>query len=120
MEFVASACASVPGCPHSPSHNTGPQKTTELLPAYLKKEAPDVLALNETKLQDKDAEAFDAAFPGYEPHHAHSSNKKAYAGVALYVKKGIPIINVQDGVGMDSHDDEGRVLTLVRVAVAAL
>ena len=56
------------------------------LPEWLVKEQPDVLCLQETKLQPEQypAEALDAL--GYR-HYLHSARKKGYSGVAILTKR---------------------------------
>ena len=56
------------------------------LPEWLAKEQPDVLCLQETKLQPEQypAEALDAL--GYK-HYLHSARKKGYSGVAILTKR---------------------------------
>ena len=75
------------------------------LPEWLAKEQPDVLCLQETKLQPEQypAEALDAL--GYR-HYLHSARKKGYSGVAILTKREPD--HVEYGMGMEEYDSEGR------------
>ena len=69
-------------------------------------EQPDILALQETKLQP---EQVTFTLPGYEQYF-YSAEKKGYSGTAVFVKE--PPLNVTFGIGLEEHDHEGRVITL--------
>ena len=69
-------------------------------------EAPDILALQETKMQPGQA---DISLPGYMLF-MNSAEKKGYSGTAVYTKK--QPLSVRCGIGIDTFDTEGRVLTL--------
>lgn len=71
---------------------------------FLAGQAPDVLCLQETKLQPEQA-------PQVEGYHTYwnSAEKKGYSGVALLTRE-IPA-SVTYGIGIDEHDHEGRVIT---------
>ena len=75
------------------------------LPEWLAKEQPDVLCLQEIKLQPEQypAEALDAL--GYR-HYLHSARKKGYSGVAILTKREPD--HVEYGMGMEEYDSEGR------------
>ncbi|MDR3119047.1 MAG: exodeoxyribonuclease III [Mediterranea sp.] len=74
-------------------------------PEWLAQADPDVLCLQETKLQPDQypAEHFEAL--GYTSY-LYSARKKGYSGVALLVKKEPD--HVEYGMGMDVYDNEGR------------
>ena len=78
---------------------------TKGLPEWLANEQPDVLCLQETKLQPEQypAEALDAL--GYK-HYLYSARKKGYSGVAILTKREPD--HVEDGMGMEEYDSEGR------------
>lgn len=59
---------------------------TKGFPEWLANEQPDVLCLQETKLQPEQypAEALDAS--GYK-HYLYSARKKGYSGVAILTKR---------------------------------
>ena len=93
-----------------------------LLEPFIKKHAPDVLCIQETKAQeDQVSDDFEALFPEYSQYW-HSAEKKGYSGTAIFSK--IEPENVLFGLPEDIKekyhlDDtygdttkEGRVLTL--------
>lgn len=65
----------------------------------------DVFCLNETKLQEGQ---IDLDLSGYHQYWNYAE-KKGYSGVALFTKK--EPINVTYGIGVEEHDNEGRVIT---------
>ena len=73
---------------------------------FLEREQPDVLCLQETKMQPHQAEF---EFPGYEIYW-NSAVKKGYSGTAIFTKK--EPLKVSYGIGIEEHDKEGRVITL--------
>ena len=75
----------------------------------LKKMNPDILCLQETKAQDDQvAETLD---PIKDYHvFSNSAEKKGYSGTAILSKQ--KPLNVSRDIGIDEHDNEGRVLTL--------
>lgn len=66
----------------------------------------DVFCLQETKLQ---AGQIDIAFDGYESYWNYAE-KKGYSGTAIFTR--IKPLSVRYGLGIDVHDNEGRVITL--------
>lgn len=66
----------------------------------------DVFCLQETKLQ---AGQIDIAFDGYESYWNYAE-KKGYSGTAIFTR--IKPLSVRYGMGIDVHDNEGRVITL--------
>lgn len=75
------------------------------LPGWLEQEKPDVVCLQETKLQPEQypAEAFEAL--GYKAY-LHSARKKGYSGVAILTKTKPD--HVEYGMGIEEYDSEGR------------
>ncbi|MCI9163273.1 MAG: exodeoxyribonuclease III [Lachnospiraceae bacterium] len=73
---------------------------------FLTREDPDVLCLQETKMQPEQAEF---EFPGYEVYW-NSAVKKGYSGTAVLTKER-PLAVFYD-LGTDRHNTEGRTLTL--------
>ena len=71
---------------------------------FLSAEQPDMMCLQETKLQPEQA-------PQVEGYHEYwnSAGKKGYSGVALFSKTEPE--EVTYGLGIDEHDHEGRVIT---------
>lgn len=75
------------------------------LPEWLGEQQPDVLCLQETKLQPDQfpAEAFEAL--GYKAY-LFSAQKKGYSGVAILTKQEPD--HVETGMGIEKYDNEGR------------
>ena len=72
---------------------------------FLRAEAPDILALQETKCTEADVVP---NWPGYSAFF-NSAEKKGYSGTAILSL--IPPLAVSTGIGIAEHDQEGRVLT---------
>ena len=66
---------------------------------------PDILCLQETKMQEGQAEV---PLDGYHQYWC-SADKKGYSGTAVFTK--VEPICVTRGIGIDEHDHEGRVIT---------
>ncbi len=66
----------------------------------------DFFCLQETKLQPEQVEI---AFTGYQQYF-NSAVKKGYSGTAIFCKK--EPLSISYDLGMDRHNDEGRVITL--------
>ena len=73
---------------------------------FIKEEAPDVLCLQETKAQP---EQISLRLEGYEQFW-NSAQKKGYAGTAVFTK--VKPIKVMNHIGIQEHDQEGRVITV--------
>lgn len=73
---------------------------------FLDEEKPDILALQETKMQP---EQYEGGEKGYTIYW-NSAEKKGYSGTAVFVKH--KPLGVFYGIGMPEHDTEGRVITL--------
>ena len=73
---------------------------------FVREKQPDILALQETKMQP---EQFDGGIDGYQIYW-NSAVKKGYSGTAVFVKN--EPLNVTYGIGIEEHDNEGRVITL--------
>ena len=71
---------------------------------FLEKENPDVICLQETKMQREQAD-FD--FAGYREYW-NSAEKKGYSGTAVFSRE--EPISVTYGIGMEEADAEGRVI----------
>lgn len=76
--------------------------------ADVRKLNPDILCLQETKAQDDQVKE---ALINFEEYHlvANSAIKKGYSGTAILSKK--KPINTTYGIGVEEHDQEGRVIT---------
>ena len=75
--------------------------------AYLEKEQPDILCIQESKAHKEQLSSDILEDHGYYAYW-HSGIKKGYSGVATFCKKE-PLF-VQGGLGIKKYDDEGRVL----------
>lgn len=73
---------------------------------FLQEAAPDIICLQETKMQREQA---DFVFPGYEEYW-NSAERKGYSGTAVFTK--VKPLAVTYGLGHEEHDKEGRVITL--------
>ncbi len=71
---------------------------------------PDVLGLQETKAQDDQVREALFGLDGTAGYEIYSSSaaKKGYSGTAILTK--ITPLSVQDGIGIEELDQEGRVL----------
>ncbi|MCQ2969054.1 MAG: exodeoxyribonuclease III [Clostridium sp.] len=66
----------------------------------------DVFCIQESKLQEGQ---IDLNLPGYEQYWNYAE-KKGYSGTAIFTKK--KPLSVKYGLGIEEHDNEGRVITL--------
>ena len=73
---------------------------------YFRASDADVFCLQETKMQPGQAEI---DTPGYLQFW-NSAEKKGYSGTAVFTKE--KPLSVQNGIGVEEHDREGRVITL--------
>lgn len=71
---------------------------------FVESEKPDILCLQETKMSD----GYDSPIDGYHMYHLNAE-RKGYAGTALFTKEEPKSVNF--GVGIEEHDQEGRVIT---------
>ena len=72
---------------------------------FVKAQQPDILCLQETKLQ---AGQIDLPMEGYHAYWNYAE-KKGYSGTALFTKT--EPLAVTYGIGIPEHDKEGRVIT---------
>ena len=93
-----------------------------LLKDLVDKERPDVLALSEHKLQQKNVAAAEKALlellPGYAAHWCVCTAKNGYSGVVALVRKGLAPAVALDEVCPSLH--EGRTITLTFDDVVAV
>lgn len=71
---------------------------------FVAAEQPDMLCLQETKLQPEQAPPVEEYW-----HYWNSADKKGYSGTALFSRT--EPLAVTYGLGIDQHDHEGRVIT---------
>ena len=74
-------------------------------PQFLEEESPDVLCLQETKMQREQA---DFQFPGYHEYWNSATTRKGYSGTAIFSKT--EPLSVTYGIGREEFDGEGRVI----------
>ncbi|NLK36825.1 MAG: exodeoxyribonuclease III [Epulopiscium sp.] len=73
---------------------------------YFQKQDADIFSIQETKLQEGQ---IDLDLPGYYQYWNYAQ-KKGYSGVAVFTKK--KPLQVVCGIGIEEHDQEGRVITM--------
>lgn len=73
---------------------------------FLLEEQPDVLGIQESKMQENQIELLADGYHIYQ----YSAIKKGYSGVIVFTKE--EPLEVIRGLGIEEHDQEGRVLTL--------
>ena len=70
----------------------------------------DIFCVQETKMQLEQLDIFmEMIFNGYHQYW-NSAEKKGYSGTAIFTKE--EPINVKYGLGIEEHDNEGRLITL--------
>ena len=73
---------------------------------FFKEIDADIFCIQETKMQEGQ---LNIEFNGYKKYF-NSAVKKGYSGTAIFTKE--RPIEVKYGIGIDEHDQEGRVITL--------
>ena len=73
---------------------------------FFKEADADIFCLQETKMQEGQLEL---ELPGYHQYWNYAL-RKGYSGTAVFTKK--EPISVSYGIGIEKHDQEGRVITL--------
>ncbi len=73
---------------------------------FFKEADADIFCLQETKMQEGQLEL---ELPGYHQYWNYAM-RKGYSGTAVFTKK--EPISVSYGIGIEKHDQEGRVITL--------
>lgn len=71
---------------------------------YMEEQNPDIIGLQEIKLSEGQ---LDLEIPGYHMYYNYAE-RKGYSGTAIFTKK--EPINVTYGIGIEEHDNEGRVI----------
>ncbi len=95
-------------------------KLSRLVLETIRKEDPDIIAIQETKLPEagmpeKVRSALEESFPGYKAEYVSSRPpaKKSYAGTMILYKEGLnPKATAPEIGAPDTMDREGRLLTL--------
>ena len=65
----------------------------------------DVICLQEIKMQKGQC---DVTLPGYSQEY-YCAERKGYSGTAVFSR--VPLLSVSQGIGIEEHDHEGRVIT---------
>lgn len=73
---------------------------------FVQNEDADIFCVQETKLQ---AGQIDLELPGYHQYWNYAE-KKGYSGTAVFAKE--EPLSISYGIGIEEHDQEGRVITL--------
>ena len=84
----------------------------EVLAKLVADEAPDIICLQETKLQEMHVKDWEGALEGYASHWSCSTTKKGYAGTAVFLKEPATPTKVTFGIDDKAHDGEGRSITV--------
>ncbi|MBK1811821.1 exodeoxyribonuclease III [Clostridium sp. YIM B02505] len=74
---------------------------------FLGTDSPDILCIQETKLQEATLDDAARNINGYHSYFSFAE-KKGYSGVATYSK--VEPISVSHGIGIEEFDSEGRIL----------
>lgn len=77
---------------------------------FLKKEKPDIICLQEIKIDDNTRSDLKLEFTGYQSFW-HGAQRPGYSGTAMLVKNGLDY-KVKNGFGFLDYDKEGRVQIL--------
>jgi len=76
----------------------------------IKKLNPDILCLQETKASVEEVKSVASLFSQFSDIHVNSSkSRKGYSGTSIFAK--MEGLDVSSDMGIDDHDQEGRVLT---------
>lgn len=82
----------------------------DFLDSFKKLDA-DLFCLQETKLQEDQRNDAMINIDGYESYWSYSTVKKGYSGVTVYSR--LKPLEVNNGIGIEKFDNEGRILELV-------
>jgi exodeoxyribonuclease III len=75
---------------------------------WFRKESPDILCIQETRLTDGEIPQEVLHIAGYHSYFSCSREKKGYSGVALFTKE--KPADVKYGFGIERFDSEGRII----------
>ncbi|MEA5008407.1 exodeoxyribonuclease III [Clostridium tyrobutyricum] len=76
---------------------------------WIDDENPDILCIQETKLQENNLDEKLKCIDGYYSYFSFAK-KKGYSGTAIYTK--LKPLSVKHGIGIQKFDTEGRILIL--------
>ena len=74
---------------------------------FIDEHTPDIICLQEIKAHKEQVEL---NLPDYPYQYWNSAIKKGYSGTAIFSK--IKPLNYENGIQIDEHDNEGRVITI--------
>jgi exodeoxyribonuclease-3 len=77
--------------------------------AFVAREAPDIICLQEVKAMQEQADLRELVAAGYHVVF-YSAEKKGYSGTAILTK--VEPLTISKGMGLAEHDNEGRIITL--------
>jgi exodeoxyribonuclease III len=85
----------------------------EYLLEFLAEKNPDILALQEIKISEAKLAKENLAFPGYK-FLTNGARREGYSGTAILVKEKLfkSISKINNGIGLDHFDHEGRIQIL--------
>lgn len=81
------------------------------LAEFLKEERPDVLCLQEIKINEAARAKENFNFKDYREYW-NSAEQAGYSGTAVLIKNGLSFVGAADGLGKKEFDREGRVQTI--------
>ncbi len=76
---------------------------------WVSKFSPEIICLQETKVNPDTLPREVNPLKGYKSYFSFAQ-KKGYSGVAILVKEDTNLIKIENGIGVDKFDDEGRTL----------
>ena len=77
--------------------------------AFIREHQPDILGIQETKIQEDQIQSDHSEFDGYKSYF-YSAERKGYSGVGVYSK--LMPLRVETGFKFGWNDTEGRVIML--------
>lgn len=78
---------------------------------FLKKENPDILALQEIKISEEKKNLENFNFPNYQQFW-NPAERPGYSGTLILYKNNLKILNKKNGLGLKKFDQEGRLQTI--------
>lgn len=79
---------------------------------FIAEQAAIVVCFQEVKAQRPKLTEQDLTFEGYDKLYWAEAKKAGYSGVLILVKKDTKVISVQEKLGIEKFDDEGRTIVL--------
>lgn len=79
--------------------------------SFLKKENPDILALQEIKISEEKINLENFNFPNYQQFW-NPAKRPGYSGTLILYKNNLKILNKKNGLGLEKFDQEGRLQTI--------